>query len=276
VQLFAAFTALYSAIQSIANTLKAGQCYALGVGPFQLRVWFLALLVAGIPVEASALTLVEQDRGVFARSYVVHSPVFQEDVAAGEALAFEPFSVPLSSDASLTPSLAVAAANMQSTLSEQRIYASGGTDVAVDVPESDRHAEAPADSFFEVIFDIESEVAFMIEGNLDGQGTGGDAYASVELVELLGPAVVSESFSAGTGPASFVSYGSLPAGRYRLTALAVAHAGIEGTPGAPEGSASYDAVLFVPEPGGVAGGWAIAATVAVMARCRRSCARVLR
>jgi len=239
------------------------------VARHQLRGRFFALLVAGFPVEAGALTVVEQDRGVFARSYVVHSPAFQEDALAEEALAFEPFSASLDGDAGVTPSLAVAAANIQSTLSEQRIQASGGADVAVDVSENDRHAEAPADSFFEVIFDIESEAAFMIEGSLDAWATAGDAYASVELVELSGPAVVLESFSAGTGPASFVAYGSLPAGRYRLTALAVSHAGIEGSPGAPEGLASYGAVLLVPEPSGVAGGWAIAATMVVMARYRR-------
>lgn len=198
-----------------------------------------------------AATFVEQDRGTFARSHVVHAPEFREEIRSSETRTFEAFESFDKSDAYLSPSIATSSAWLESQIGGGRADARGGSTSIGVVPERDRRLEAPADSFFELIFDAEEGEPFRLQGQVDALAFDAEGFASVEIVEIvaLGEGVIVTEHAAGAGEWDrFDVAGTLAAGRYRLTAFALTHGEVEGDAASPAALASFRTVFSLPEP----------------------------
>lgn len=215
--------------------------------------WSILTLVTASEIAlasaATAVSFVEQERGVFVRAYLADSPAFDEDRQALEAPGFGLFQASLAGAASLTPSLADALAALDSNLGPNAVHGSGSASVGATVLQGDWHGRASADSFFEVVFDVApGGEPYTLGGHVDASAQGGDGFASVELVDAASGLVIVEHAAAPGGSEAFDDSGPLPAGRYRLTAFALAHSEVEFAAGEPSGGASFEAVLTVPEP----------------------------
>ncbi|MED5261211.1 MAG: hypothetical protein VX574_02260, partial [Myxococcota bacterium] len=148
------------------------------------RSYLVSLWICGWMVSqpASSVTLVSQDRGTFAHSHVIQSPLFDEDIQASETRDFEDFSAVDTSSAELEPLTASSSASLESSLDSHTFRALGAATSTLAAPESDRRAETPADSFFEIIFEVEEEQPYRLQGEVRAEASDAEAFAVVELV----------------------------------------------------------------------------------------------
>jgi len=207
----------------------------------------IALLLA--PQSLHAVTLLEQDRGVFAKSHAADAGSFDEMIAGGEASDFSDFSNTSPTNASSTLATANASAEIDSSVAASLLTATGAVAVSALTTDADGRAEAPADSFFEIVFEATASEAYSLWGLLDAHAVLGDGFAKVELVNLdTGFVLVSEE--AGVGDSvPYDASGTLVLGdRYRFTAFALAYALADPTPANVGADASFEATLYVPEP----------------------------
>jgi len=210
----------------------------------------LATLVgASTPVHATPAVLLEQDRGVFSRATASEAGQLDEQVSADEATNFAPLTAGVLSTGATPLASGAASADLDSNLDGSRIDASGSALADATTTDADGRSEAPSDSFFEVVFEAAASEEFTLLGSLGADATLGDGYASVELVDLDTGTVLA-SHEAGIGEQiGFTDPGMLTAGtQYRLTAFAVAEALSDAVPATTSGDASYDVILFLPEP----------------------------
>ncbi|MFP6608199.1 MAG: hypothetical protein VCC19_16635 [Myxococcota bacterium] len=217
---------------------------------------------------AYAVTIVEQERGTFARSHVIRSPNFQEDVEASETRTLEAFDAMATSNAHLLPLVATSSAWLESSLGTRTTRAQGGATSILVAPESGRRAEAPADSFFEIIFDVEEEQPFRLQGQVDSLALDSEAFAFVELL-YYGILVIAEHTAGGGEYDRFDDTGTLAAGRYRLTALALSYGETAGDASSPAALASFQLAFEVPEPTSNTGAGISLLVLAGLARARR-------
>ena len=213
-----------------------------------LLLWFCGWVVSH---PAYAVTLVAQDRGTFARSHVIESPLFDEDIQAAETVErqdFEDFDAVDTSRAELDPLSASSSASLASSLTPQSFRALGTAASALAAPESDRRAETPADSFFEILFEVEEEQPYRLRGEVNAEtADDAEAFAVVELV-YDGSSVEAEHTAGGNEIDKFDDTGSLAVGSYRLTAFALTHGEVAGEISNPTSQASFELIFQVPEP----------------------------
>ena len=212
--------------------------------------WALATLVgASTSVHATPAVLLEQDRGVFSRATASEAGLFDEEISADEATSFAPLTTGVLSTGATPLASGAASADLDSNLDDSRIDASGSAVADATTTAADGRGEAPSDSFFEIVFEAAASEEFTLLGTVGADATLGDGYASVELVDLDTGTVLA-THEAGIGEQiGFTDLGLLTAGtRYRLTAFAVAEALSDPTPATTSGDASYDVILFLPEP----------------------------
>lgn len=207
--------------------------------------------LAGAPASAHATPaiLLEQDRGVFSRATASEAGQFDEQITADETSDFAPLAIGVASTGTTPLASGAASADLDSNLDGSQIEASGSAVADAATSAVDGRAEAPSDSFFEIIFEAAASEEFTLLGSVGADATLGDGYASVELVDLDTGTVLA-THEAGIGELTgFTDPGMLTAGtQYRLTAFAVAEALSDATPATTSGDASYDIVLFLPEP----------------------------
>jgi len=209
----------------------------------------LSLLICGsVASPASAVTLLLQERGTFARSHAIHSPDFVEDIQASETQTFEAFDATDTTSAQLQPLSAASSASLTSSLGAQIIQASGIVTSTLMAPESDRRAQTPADSFFEVWFTVEEEQPYRLRGQVSTQATDAEAFASVELA-FLGIFASAVHTAGGNEVEEFDDTGTLSSGyAYRLTAFVLSHGEVAGEVASPAAQASFEMIFEVPEP----------------------------
>lgn len=238
-----------------------------------LPLLFIALFL-GVTAASSvtAATIVSQDRGTFARSWAVQSPEFQEDVQAGETRTFEPFTRFDTSHALLPPSIGTSSAWLASRIGTLRTSVRGSALSILVAPGGDRLVEAPADSFFELVFDVEEGETFVLQGHVDALAFDAEGFASVELVDLDSTVIIAQHVAGAGEYDPFEDTGTLTAGRYRLTAFALSQARVQGEGGDayPAALASFHAVFAVPEPSLDSGGIVALLVIAVAATARRT------
>ena len=229
-----------------------------------------AILVAAALVAPAAFAtpavLLEQDRGVFVRTQALYGGQSDEDVGADEASDFTALASSVDVFSGTTNAYANASASVDSDLAGSLIEGAGAVSVEAATNDPDARAEAPGDSFFEVLFEATATEIFFLTGRLDAGASFADAYASVRLVEVATDTEVA-STEAGVGDVTYVSEtGMLQAGTtYRLTAFAIAY-GLADIPGTARGDAEYEVALFLPEPGAHA---SLAAGLAALAGLHR-------
>ncbi|MEE2672993.1 MAG: hypothetical protein VX466_04305 [Myxococcota bacterium] len=208
----------------------------------------LSLLICGsVASPASAVTLLLQERGTFARSHAIHSPDFVEDIQASETQSFEAFDAMDTTRAQLQPLSAASSASLTSSLGAQTIQASGTVTSTLMAPESDRRAQTPADSFFEVFFNVTEVQPYRLRGQVSTQATDAEAFALVELA-YYGIFVGVEHTAGGNEINDFDDTGTLSIGPYRLTAFALSHGEVAGEAANPAAQASFEMIFEVPEP----------------------------
>jgi hypothetical protein len=240
------------------------------------RSSLLVLACFVISQSAEAAGFERQERGIYSRSSVVHSPDVQAETASSESATTGRFERLDSTNAILLPSIATSTSWQGSSIALRSASARGGATSIVYVPEADRRAETPADSFFEVQFEAAEGEPFRLRGKVDALAFAAEAFAAVEIADLDDGRVV---FEAEAGPGehqSFDELGTLPAGRYRLTAFALSYGEVAGELRQPRGAlpqpaslASFEAVLFVPEPDVTIAGRLVLAVLGVWACCLR-------
>ena len=234
------------------------------------RSYLMSLCICGWMVSqpASSVTLVSQDRGTFAHSHVIQSPLFDEDIQASETRGFEDFDAVDISSAELEPLVASSSASLESSLAPQTFRALGTATSALVAPEDNRRAETPADSFFEIIFEVEEEHPYRLSGEVRAEASEAEAFAVVELV-YDGSSVETEHAAGGNEVADFEKSGTLAVGSYRLTAFALTHGEVAGDISSPTSQASFELVFQVPEPPLNAGVSASLLLLAGLAAARR-------
>jgi hypothetical protein len=232
---------------------------------------FVGLVAAQALVAAQSLradTLVLQERGTFARSYIAQFPDFREEVQASEAPSFQDFQAADTSTAQLPPAITTSSASLDSRVEIGSMHARGAATSTRVAPDKDRYTETPADSFFEVLFDIEEEKPFRLQGQVDAVTSGGEGFASVELI-YFGIFEISQHKAGGGEFDRFDDTGSLAPGRYRLTALALAHGEVDGETSSPSARANFQFALTLPEPTPDAAAAVSLLALAALARARR-------
>lgn len=213
----------------------------------RLITW-IALCVLLVSGEGMATTILSQDRGTFARSYVVASPEFREDIQTSEIRSFDDFDAISTSTAQLSPMVATSSASLESTLGTETMQAQGSAASTLVISEGDRLAETPADSFFEVLFDIQRERPYQLQGRVDSTTfEGAEGFASVEL-SYFGLFPIVDHAAGGTNFSVFDESGILAVGRYRLTGFALTQGEVSGNVSSPAAQASFELNLTLPEP----------------------------
>ena len=213
---------------------------------WRLVIWFA---VCGLlaPGEGMAVTILGQDRGTFARSYLVESPDFSEDIQASEIRSLDAFDSISTSTAQLPPAVATSSASLESTLGAETMQARGLAASTLVITEGDRLAETPADSFFEVLFEIKRERPFRLQGRVDSTVFEGEGFASVEL-SYFGIFPIVNRAAGGSNFSVFDESGTLAVGGYRLTAFALTRGEVNGNISSPAAQASFALNLTLPEP----------------------------
>jgi hypothetical protein len=211
-------------------------------------------LLASLPAangRADPLTLLSQERGVFASSQASASGEFGQEIDPAESGDFEPFEAAADAQAATSASSASAAVSLLANLDAEGLGAAAAASSAATSASADGYATAPADAFFEVLFRSDAAQTFRLLGELaaGASTSGADGHARVALVEdATGATVLSHEAGPGQG-ASFDETALLAAGvSYRLTARALSRAYLDGTPPAGAADASYEVVFAVPEP----------------------------
>jgi hypothetical protein len=233
----------------------------------------ILVLAASLCSSAALATpplLLDQDRGVYARATALEAAAFDETVDPDEADDFLPFAATVGGSAATANASADAAASLDSSLSGSEISAEGSASASSSSSEADAVGEAPADSYFEVSFQATASEPFTLIGVINASASVGEAYASVEFVNLAGGDPFSSHEVAAGQSDGFSDTGSLVAGgQYRLRAFALAHALSGPSPASTSGDADYEITLFVPEPSAHLGIAAGVAELAVLGRARR-------
>ena len=194
-----------------------------------------------------AATILTQDRGTFARSYVVESPDFSEDSQASEIRSLDAFDSISTSTAQLPAAIATSSASLESTLGTETMQAHGLAASTLFITEGDQLAETPADSFFEVTFEIQRERPYRLQGRVDSTAFDGEGFASVEL-SYFGIFPIVDHAAGGSNFSVFDESGTLAAGRYRLTGFALTQGEVSGDVASPAAQASFELNLTLPEP----------------------------
>ena len=227
----------------------------------------MAVLAA---TAAPAATISQAEQGVFSRAYVIHAPAFEEDVGVAETSEPVPFNASLATEATLGLSLVDAHAELDSSIVGAQVTAFGEARTGLSLIDTGRHADAPADAFFEVVLDVAGEdEPFALSGRVVGFAIGGEGFAAVELVDAATDEVLAAYVAQAGERRTFAETGLLSVGSYRFTAFAIAHAGTEDASAYRAGFASFDAVLTVPEPSAPFQRAAGVATLALLLVSRR-------
>lgn len=211
-----------------------------------------ATFVAAWAATAGAITLtpLEQERGVFTEAVSAAASAFQEDFGPDEVSDFSPFASSVGSSAASSDASADAWADTDSSLGPEALEASGAASAAALAAAGDARGRAPADSFFQVSFEIDAAQTLGLLGHVASQASGSDAdaWSRIELVdESTGSALVSHEVGPG-GDVWFTQEIALAAGTpYRLTATSLAHAEAVGSAAGSSGDASH--AVYLPEPG---------------------------
>ena len=209
-----------------------------------------AVLAAQV-AAAAPIAVVEHDRGVFARATASETGNYQDTIVPDEALDPGFFASAAQAAAATASSSASAVATQTSVLGAELLSAGGSVRATGSTIDSDGDADAPADSFFEVLFDAGGSEEFLLAGMLRTRLTNdlGDSHASAILVDdATGAEIASLQASRGE-QTTFVQSGSLVAGaRYRLRAMALARADGSVFPPGKADSAAFQVVLALPEP----------------------------
>jgi len=215
-----------------------------------------------------ATTLLLQDRGTFAHSYVVESPEFSEDTQASEIRSLDDFDSVSTSAAQLPLGVATSSASLESKLGTETMEAHGLAASTLIISETGQLAENPADSFFEVVFEIERERPYRLRGRVDSTVFEGEGFASVEL-SYFGILPVVDHAAGGNNFSVFDESGVLAVGRYRLTAFALTQGEVRGDVSSPASQASFALNLTLPEPTLQTAGAFSLLVLARLARARR-------
>ncbi len=233
----------------------------------------LALLVStALPASSAAVapTLLAQDRGLYAAPRAIEPGDSALPTSPEEAADFGPFSAAVSPSATTSAADAEASATLDSTLGPDQLVARGTTASQATTLAADARAAAPADSFFEVEFRAEATEPFSIAGLLEAEVDAGQAFASVELLDVATATALSSLEVAPGEPQSFSEAGTLQAGAtYRLTVFALSFAEVGPLPGSSRGEARYDVALTIPEPDVAAGLGVAAGALSILASCGR-------
>ena len=231
-------------------------------------ILWLALCGLLTPQTGMATTLLLQDRGTFAHSYVVESPEFSEDTQASEIRSLDDFDSVSTSAAQLPLGVATSSASLESKLGTETIEAHGLAASTLIISETGQLAENPADSFFEVVFEIERERPYRLRGRVDSTVFEGEGFASVEL-SYFGILPVVDHAAGGNNFSVFDESGVLAVGRYRLTAFALTQGEVRGDVSSPASQASFALNLTLPEPTLQTAGAFSLLVLARLARARR-------
>ncbi len=210
------------------------------------------LLLAACAAGATPPTLLQQDRGIYARATALQAGQSDEGVAPDEAADFAPFAASGAPSAATDDASAGASADLDSSLDGSLLSAEGSATSTASTGSGDATGEAPADVFFEVEFEAAASEAYHLNGSLGAAASDGDGYASVELRDVDAGTSL-ESYEALPGQAdAFSETGMLQAGvTYRLTAFALSHArAAPGGASGASGDATFDVALALPEPSG--------------------------
>jgi hypothetical protein len=232
---------------------RSGAAQRSGVGARAALALGLALaaLLAGASGRADPLTLLAQERGVFARSQASASGEFGQEIEPAEAADFAFFEAAAAVQSASGASSADAAASLLANLDAEGLGAAAAASSAAAAASADGWASAPADAFFEVLFRSDAAQSFRLLGELaaGASPSGADGYARVDLVEdASGASLFSRKAAPGEGE-SFDETALLAAGvSYRLTAYALSRADLGGAPPDGAAQASFEVVLGVPEP----------------------------
>lgn len=206
------------------------------------------LLASG--AGAQSLELRSQERAVYARSRVVQNGLVAEESATRTAPNAAPIRTLRIAAAELEPLQLTASAQHGSRLADTLLSGGGHATTRGALSAADLGTIGEADSFFEVEFTSSETVPFALVGRVAARADadGLDSYAHVALVDQASGAVIA-SDSAAPGDARLVEhFGELEAGAlYRLTAFALSRGEARDLSPARMGSATYQAVLAVPE-----------------------------
>lgn len=211
--------------------------------------WALLLLLPAAAAEATPPTLLQQDRGIYARATALEAGQADEQVAPDEAADFAAFLASAAPGASTADASAGASADLDTSLAASLLEAAGSTSSTASTTDADASAEAPSDAFFELEFQAAATESYSLDGSLDAAASGGDGYASVELRDVDADTSL-RSYEVLPGQSdAFSDTGLLQAGvTYRLTAFALSHARAAESPSSASGDAAFDVVLELPEP----------------------------
>jgi len=241
----------------------------LAKAPFAL----LLLFPLSTPLTGAAAPLfLEQDRGVFTAAFAGESGQWSDDLDADEASDFSAFSASVGSTAFTANVAAETSASLISSIAAGRIEARGDAAGHAVTGTGDGLARAPADSFFELVFQTDADEPYFLEGHLDVDPTGpvGDAFASVRIVDLESSVAVFSTESAGGPSSDFADTGTLEGGRtYRLTAKALAYSPADTSIEDVQTAAGFELLLLLPEPTGGIGLAASLVLLALLAHRRR-------
>jgi hypothetical protein len=155
----------------------------------------------------------------------------------------------VSSAATTAIASAVAEASLVSALEPFGLSAIGSVSATATTTALDARGRAPANSFFELLFQVDATGDVPIAGRVQAANGGaeGDAWASVELVEVVGGATLVSYEAAPGADILFDESVALQANTtYRLTAQSLAYAQASQIVESSTGSASY--AIAVPEP----------------------------
>ena len=205
--------------------------------------------LAAASVGAAPLILIEQERGVFTLSRVAANGSFEEQIVPSETFGSEPFSASVDASAAIATSSGSSHAELSTQLGAEILRATGvAGGIAIG---TEGQAEAPADSFFEVVFEPSASQPFRLVGSLaaDAFGVLGDSYASVTLSDVAsGQTLAAQQSGPGSEQPFDLSGGLVAGARYRLTAFALAQNDAHELPVGAASVANFDLVLAVPEP----------------------------
>jgi len=198
---------------------------------------------------ALTMTLQGQERGVVSAALAAEASGFEERYDPAESSDFFDFDVPVTSSATTTSASATAFSSLDSSLGALVVSADGQVSATAATTALDARGRAPADSFFEVLFQVDVSGDVLFAGNVQAafDGADGDAWASVELVDVDGASTLVSYEAAPGEDIAFDQTVSLAANTtYRLTAQSLAYAQASEIIESSAGSASY--MIAVPEP----------------------------
>ena len=227
-------------------------------------VWALALFCVMLPGAVSALTLtyLDQERGVVSAALAAEASDFDERYDPAESSDFFSFDTSVNSVATTAAASAVAEAGLDSALGTLGMSAAGQALATATTTELGARGRSPADSFFELLFQVDEAGDVPFSGRVQAAfvGADGDAWASVELVDVDAGATLVSYQAAPGDDVTFDQSVALEANTpYRVTAQSQAYAQASQVVQSSTGSASYS--IAVPEPSPqlqlVVGWWAL-------------------